>query len=228
MLLCRYALREVVRVQFVDRRDAGRRLAARLGFLRGPDTVVLGLPRGGVPVAAEVAQALHAPLDVIVVRKLGVPYQPELALGAIGEDGVRVVDPDIVRRAGVTEQELAAIEEREREVLRARVRALRGDRPPQPLLGRTAVVVDDGIATGATVRAACRLVRRLGAARVVIAAPVAPAGAPEQLIGPDAADEVLCLKTPRRLVAVAQWYRNFEQVDDTEVAALLRRPAPSA
>ena len=208
---------------FTDRRDAGRRLAARVESLRGPDTVVLGLPRGGVPVAAEVAEALQAPLDVVVVRKLGVPYQPELALGAIGEDGVRVVDAEILRRSGVTEQQLAAVEEWEQQILRARVLALRGDRPPRTLLGRTAVVVDDGIATGSTARAACRLVRLRGAARVVLAAPVAPAGAAERLTGPDAADQAVFLETPRRLTAVGRWYRDFAQVDDSEVAALLRR-----
>jgi len=213
-------------VPFVDRRDAGRRLAARLDFLRGPGTVVLGLPRGGVVVAAEVALALDAPLDVVVVRKLGVPYQPELALGAIGEGGVRVLEPEVVRRSGVTGQELAEVEERELAVLHARVRALRGDRPPAPLAGRTAVVVDDGLATGSTARAACRLVRALGADRVVLAVPVAPAGLPERLTEPDTADQVVCLETPRRFFAIGRWYRNFDQVEDAEVAALLRQVAP--
>ena len=161
---------------FADRDDAGRRLAARLGHLRGEPVVVLGLPRGGVPVAFQVARALGAPLDVIVVRKLGVPQQPELAMGAVGEGGVRVINRQIVRTAGVPEKDLAAVVAREQAAVEARAVRYRARWPRQPLDGRTAVVVDDGIATGATARAACQVARAHGAARVVLAVPVAPRG----------------------------------------------------
>src|SRR5690606_13759866 len=140
---------------FADRVDAGRRLASRLQHLRDESVVVLGLPRGGVPVASEVARALDAPLDVIVVRKLGVPFQPELGMGAIGEDGVRIIIDEIVRMAGVSISELAAVETRERAELERRAQRFRGGRPRAALAGRTAVIVDDGIATGSTARAAC-------------------------------------------------------------------------
>jgi len=159
---------------FVDRADAGRRLAASLQHLRGEPVVVLGLPGGGVPVAFEVAKALGAPLDVIVVRKLGVPFQPELGMGALGEDGVRLVDCDVVRQAGVSERDLDVVEARERAELERRARRFRAGRPHLALAGCTAVVVDDGIATGSTARAACRVARAHGASRVVLAVPVAP------------------------------------------------------
>jgi putative phosphoribosyl transferase len=206
---------------FADRVDAGRRLARRLEALRGEDVVVLGLPRGGVPVAFEVAQALEAPLDVIVVRKLGVPFQPELAMGAVGEDGVEVLDRSIVDRAGVGDDEVRAVEDREREVVQERSRRLRRGRPRVDLRGRVAVVVDDGIATGATARAACEVARRHGAARVVLAVPVAPrdvAERPERVTG---ADEVLCVATPRPFLAVGHHYRDFAPTTDDEVVALL-------
>ena len=161
---------------FTDRVDAGRQLAARLIHLKDAPVVVLGLPRGGVPVAAEVARSLGAPLDVIVVRKLGVPYQPELAMGAIGEDGVRILNPEIVSLSGITPARLAELEEREQAELQRRIRRYRGDRPRVPLDGQVAVVVDDGIATGSTARAACQVARALGAGRVVLATPVAPLG----------------------------------------------------
>ena len=162
---------------FTDRTDAGRRLAQRMKPHRGEDVVVLGLPRGGVVVAYEVAHALGAPLDVIVVRKLGVPYQPEVAMGAIGEDGVRVIDHDIVAHAGVTDRELETIERRERTLLDTRVQHYRKDHPRLDLTGRVALIVDDGMATGATARAACQVARGLGAAQVVLAVPVASCGA---------------------------------------------------
>src|SRR5665213_3424052 len=144
-------------MHFTNRVDAGRRLAARLEYLRGEDLVVLGLPRGGVPVALEVAGALDAPLDVIVVRKLGVPFQPELGMGAIGEGGVRVLNAEVVRLAGVSSVELAAVEQRERTELERRARRYRGERLPVLLEGKTVVIVDDGIATGSTARAACQV-----------------------------------------------------------------------
>lgn len=180
---------------FTDRVDAGRRLGAALRPFADADVVVVGLPRGGVPVAFEVARALDAPLDVVVVRKLGVPFQPELAMGAVGEGGARVLDNDVLRSAGVGEHDLADVEQRERAEVERRARSFRGDRPRVPLRGRTVIVVDDGIATGSTARAACQVVRTQGAARVVLAVPVAPAGIEERM-RPDA-DEVICLSTPR-------------------------------
>ena len=144
---------------FADRDDAGRRLAARLGHLRGEPVVVLGLPRGGVPVAFQVAQALGAPLDVIIVRKLGVPFQPELGMGAVGEDGVRVLNPEVMKACAVSQDDLAAVQVRERAAVADRAARYRAVRPREPLAGRVAVVVDDGIATGSTARAACQIAR---------------------------------------------------------------------
>ena len=208
---------------FADRDDAGRRLAARLGHLRGEPVVVLGLPRGGVPVAFQVARALGAPLDVIVVRKLGVPFQPELGMGAVGEDGVRVINPEIVDLAGVSENVLAAVQAREQAEVDTRAGWYRPVRPREPLDGRTAVVVDYGIATGSTARAACQIARALGAARVVLAVPVAPPGW-QARIGADA-DELVCVSTPRGFFAIGQFYARFPQVSDEEVIACLERAA---
>jgi putative phosphoribosyl transferase len=205
---------------FVDRGDAGRRLGQRLQHLRDEDVVVLGLPRGGVPVAAEVAVALGALLDVIVVRKLGVPLQPELAMGAIGEGGVRVLVLETVRRAGVTDEELAGVERRERAELQRRAQRFRGDRTRLSLVGRTAVVVDDGIATGSTARAACQVARAQGAARVILAVPVAPFNWTRDLH--DAADELVALVTPRLFRAIGAWYVDFSQSTDEDVVACLR------
>ncbi len=210
-------------MRFVDRADAGRRLAAQLSYLRDEPVVVLGLPRGGVPVAYEIATALGAPLDVIVVRKLGVPFQPELGMGAIGEDGARVVNPEVVRMTGVTERQIAEVEARERAELERRARRFRGDRPRVPLTGRTAVVVDDGIATGSTARAACEVARAHGASRVVLAVPVAPPGWTDRL--GDAADEYVCLATPEPFYAIGQFYEDFSQTPDHEVVALIERAA---
>jgi putative phosphoribosyl transferase len=210
-------------VLFVDRVDAGRRLADRLQHLRGKDAVVLGLPRGGVPVAFEVAQALDAPLDVIVVRKLGVPFQPELGMGAIGEDGVRIINPEIVQLARVTDAELAEVERRERAELERRARRFRGDRPRVAVAGKTAVVVDDGIATGSTARAACQVARAQGASRVVLAVPVAPPGWTARLEGD--ADELVCLETPEPFFAIGQWYADFSQTADEDVVDCLERHA---
>lgn len=204
---------------FVDRVDAGRRLAEELRFLAGEDLVVVGLPRGGVPVAFEVAQALGAPLDVVIVRKLGVPFQPELAMGALGEGGVRVLNEETVKLA--SPDGLAAVEDRERAEVDRRARQFRGTATPVPLAGRTVVVVDDGIATGATARAACQVVRAHGARRVVLAAPVAPAGADRQM-HPDA-DEVVCVSTPSTFYAIGQFYTDFAQTSDEQVVGLLRR-----
>jgi uncharacterized protein (TIGR00369 family) len=207
-------------MRFRDRSDAGHRLARRLEFLRGADVVVLGLPRGGVPVAAEVARALGAPLDVIVVRKLGVPAQPELGLGAIGESGARVINSEVVRYAEVSEAEIAQVELKERAELQRRAQRFRGDVPHESLAGRTAVIVDDGIATGSTARAACQVARALGAAQVVLAVPVAPPSADRAMRGD--ADEVVCLEMPERFLAIGEWYEDFAQTSDEEVVGLLR------
>lgn len=168
---------------FADRVDAGRYLARRLRHLRGEDVVVVGLPRGGVPVAAEVARALQAPLDVIVVRKLGVPFEPELATGAIGEGGVRVINGDVTRAVGVTAEQVARVEIFERAELQRRAQRFRAGREPVPLADRVVVIVDDGVATGSTAHAACQVARVQGAARVVLAVPVAPVGWQRRLAG---------------------------------------------
>jgi putative phosphoribosyl transferase len=208
---------------FADRADAGRQLAAKLGHLRGEPVVVLGLPRGGVLVALEVARALGAPLDVIVVRKLGIPFQPELGMGAIGEDGILVINREVVRAAGVTAADLAAVEARERTEVARRAGRYRGGRRRVPLGGRVAVIVDDGIATGSTAQAACQVARALGAARVVLAVPVASPGWQDR-IGRDA-DEMISLATPEPFYAVGEFYADFAQTSDGEVIACLERAA---
>ena len=209
---------------FEDRDEGGRRLAAELQPFAGrPDVVVVGLPRGGVPVAARVAEALGAPLDVIVVRKLGVPYQPELAMGAVGEDGTRVINDEIVRLAHVTPAELIAVEERERAELARRAERFRRGRPRLSLDGRHVIVVDDGIATGSTARAACAVARTDGAARVTLAVPVAPADWVRRLAG--VADDYVAVSTPADFRAVGQFYRDFRPTSDDEVVELLAEAA---
>jgi len=205
--------------RFADRRDAGRMLAARL--LADPPRmpVVLGLPRGGVPVAAEVAAALGAPLDVLVVRKLGVPWHEEVAMGAVGEGGARVLNDGVIAAAGVCAAEVARVERRERAEVEQRISRFREGRTALPLRGRTAVLVDDGIATGATARAACAIARARGAASVLVAVPVA---APDALASLDEADGVVCLRAPQGFSAVGMHYLDFRQVDDGEVVDLLR------
>lgn len=204
---------------FDDRDDAGRQLAAALGDLTGQDVVVLGLPRGGVPVAAHVADALGAPLDVIIVRKLGVPFQPELAFGAVGEDGVVVLNDDVVRVGEVSDPAIARITQREQREVSERARRFRHDRGPLPLTGRTAVIVDDGVATGATARAACEVARAHGARAVVLAAPVGAARTLAALAR--VADRVVCLNSPQAFGSVGQYYRDFTQVPDETVIRLL-------
>lgn len=171
--------------------------------------------------AAGVALSLAAPLDVVIVRKLGVPAQPELAMGAIGEGGIRVLDHEIVGAAGVAEDEIARVEHREREELRRRAETYRAHHPQVPLLRRTVVVVDDGIATGATALAACQVVRGQGAARVVLATPVAPAGWTERFA--DAADELVAVLQPGTFYAIGQFYEHFDQTTDDEVVEVLGR-----
>jgi putative phosphoribosyl transferase len=208
---------------FPDRTAAGRELAQRLVHLRSEDVVVLGLPRGGVPVAFEVARVLDAPLDVLVVRKLGVPHQPELAMGAVGEGDVLVLNQDVLARAGIDRAGLLAVEERERVELERRAVQFRTDRPRIPLTGRTAVLVDDGIATGATARAACRVARAQGAARLVLAVPACSPRTAEKLR--QEVDEFVVLETPPDFFAVGQVYADFRPVRDGEVVELLRRSA---
>jgi putative phosphoribosyl transferase len=191
-------------------------------YLRGQDTVILGVPRGGVPVAFEVAAALDAPLDVIIVRKLGVPSEPELAMGAIGEDGTRALERSVLAATGVKQEELRAVERRERTILEDRVGRFRAGRARVDLKDRIAVVVDDGIATGSTARVACRIARNLGAAKVILAVPVASADVLARLTEPD---EVVCLATPPRLTAVGHHYRDFSPTGDDEVAWLLAAAA---
>lgn len=209
-------------MSFSDRVEAGRRLAALLAARpHAGDVVVLGLPRGGVPVAAEVAAELRAPLDVLVVRKLGVPFERELAFGAIGEGGVRVVNEAMIQAQRLSAQDVAEVEARERAELERRSRRYRGSRPPYPIEGRTAVIVDDGVATGATARAACLVARARGAARVVLAVPVAPRGWVRRL--GDVADDLVCVDEPREMYAVGQFYADFSETQDEEVRACLRR-----
>src|SRR5664279_810647 len=203
---------------FRDRVDAGRQLAERLAFLRDQDVVVLGLSRGGVPVAFEVAAALNAPLDVVVVRKLGVPFQPELAMGAIGEGGARVLDADVCRRARISEDDLRSVERRERRELDTRVARYRRGRERVEVGGRVAVVVDDGIATGSTALVACEVARQLGAARVVLAVPVGPSATLREF---PAADEVVCISAVSRLLAVGYHYLDFSPTSDEQVIVLL-------
>jgi len=213
---------EEVVMRFRDRVEAGRHLAevVRRAGIGQDDAVVLGLPRGGVPVASEVARALGAPLDVIVVRKLGVPFQPELAMGAIGEDGVRVENDEVIRACGLDAFDVEKVERRERAELERRARQYRGDRPRLDLRGRCAVIVDDGIATGSTARAACQVARAHGAARVVLAVPVASRGAVAELR--KVCDEVLVVEVPEPFYAVGEWYRDFAQTTDDQVVELLR------
>lgn len=204
---------------FTDRADAGRQLAGRLTHLSAQSIVVLGLPRGGVVVAAEVARLLGAPLDVLVVRKLGVPRHEELAMGAIGESNIRILNPQVIHSASVTEEALAEVEARERRELDRRVVAFRGRRPPISLEDKIALIVDDGIATGATAKVACEIARAQGAGRIVLAVPIAPHGWAKDF-GP-VADECVAVVTSRHLGAIGQWYDDFTQTSDQEVMALL-------
>ncbi len=204
---------------FRDRRDAGDQLADRLVHLEGEHPVVLGLPRGGVPVAARVASRLRAPLDILVVRKLGLPSHPELAMGAIGEDGARVLEHSVIEQAGVTDRQLARVEASERIEIERRAQRYRDGRAAVPIAGRVVVIVDDGIATGSTALAAIQIARHRGAARVVLAVPVAAAESARELAS--VVDELVCVATPEPFVAVGQFYSDFSQTSDDEVASLL-------
>lgn len=208
---------------FADRHDAGRRLALRLLPLEGERPVVLALPRGGVPVAFEVAKALRAPLDLVLVRKLGAPFNPELAVGAVvdGETPCCLLNDDVVRALGVTDDYLATERTRQLAEIERRRALYRGERPRPSLAGRTVVLVDDGIATGATMKAAIAATRQARAARVIVATPVAPAETVAEL--KELADAVVVLMTPDMFAAVGQFYDDFTQVEDDEVVELLRR-----
>ena len=208
--------------RFTNRTGAGRLLARRLSRYAGRDDVlVLALPRGGVPVAAEVADELHAPLDVLVVRKLGVPGHRELAFGAIGPGDVRVLINEILQELSIPDDQVDAVVAEEAREMERRERLYRGGARPRRMTGRTVILVDDGLATGATMRAAVVAARRAGAARVVVAVPVAAADSCEALARE--ADDVVCVMTPRPLWSIGQWYDDFTQVTDQEVCELLER-----
>jgi putative phosphoribosyl transferase len=213
--------------RFQDRADAGRQLARRLLHLKGEDPVVLALPRGGVPIGHEVAKALDAPLDLVLVRKIGAPDQPELALGAVvdGDRPETVLNQDIVDVLGVTDDDIRAIERRELAEIGRRRRVYLGHRVPVPVSGRTAIVVDDGIATGATVRAALRAIRRQKPKRLVLAVPVAPAEAVAKIRAE--VDDFMCLITPEPFYAIGIYYADFAQLADADVTAILcLHPSP--
>ncbi len=208
-------------MRFINRSHAGKKLARLLDHLSGHSTVVLGLPRGGIPVGFQVARRLSAPLEVLLVRKLGVPFQPELAMGAIGEGGIRITNEGLSKRLGISDAEIKEVERRERKQLARQAELFRRSRPAADLEGKTAVIVDDGIATGSTALAACPIARRLGAARIVMATPVAPREAPR--IFEDAADEFVAVATPRRFAAIGFFYADFRPTTDREVIELLEQ-----
>jgi putative phosphoribosyl transferase len=205
--------------RFADRREAGRRLAERLLPLAGEDPIVIGLPRGGIPVADEIATVLGAPLEILAVRKLGAPHNPEYGIGAIAEDGTLVLDSGAVAALDIDKETLESMVEREATELRRRVDAYRGARPGLQLAGRTVIVVDDGVATGVTDTAALRAIRRQGPRRLLLAIPVCARDSLSRL--QRESDEVVCLVAPPLLYGVGQWYRDFSQVSDREVIAVL-------
>jgi putative phosphoribosyl transferase len=215
-------------MQFVDRADAGRRLAQALHSYRDRDPIVLALPRGGLPVAAEIATALAAPLDVVLVRKIGAPGQPELAMGALVEGDPPTIarNEDVISGAGIDERAVAAATQRARAELEEARRRLIGDRPRPAIAGRAAILVDDGVATGATARAALQAIRRRGAKSVTLAVPVASREALAAL-KPEV-DELVCLEAPARFAAVSLFYADFRQVEDDEAVAILARFSPTA
>jgi predicted phosphoribosyltransferase len=211
-------------MQFSNRVEAGRLLAMKLArFANRADVLVLALPRGGVPIGYEVAQALHAPLDVFMVRKLGVPGHEELAMGAIASGGVRVLNGDVVEELRIPDEVIYAVAARELRELERREHAYRGDRPTPDVQGRTVILVDDGIATGSTMRAAVEALRQLEAGRIVVATPTAALATAREM-RPDV-DEFVAVMTPADFIAVGQWYLDFGQTTDAEVRELLERPS---
>lgn len=205
-----------------DRTEAGRLLGEKLAaYSDRDDVVVLGLPRGGVPVAFEIAKRLNAPLDVFIVRKLGVPWQEELAMGAIASGSVRVLNNDVVKAYQISDEEIASVQAKEQKELERREQAYRGGRPVPDVRGRTVILVDNGIATGTTMRAGLAALRKLQPARIVVAVAVAPQSTYEELKAE--ADEVFCLLTPEMFFAISMWYERFEQTTDEEVRDLLSR-----
>ena len=218
---------QVAMKRFRDRHDAGRRLAERLTKYAGrDDVVVLALPRGGVPVGFEVARALDAPLDVMVVRKLGVPGQEELAMGAIASGGVRVLNEEVIQMLHLPDESIARVAASESDELERRETAYRGDRPMPELEGRTVILVDDGVATGSTIRAAIAALREQRPGRLVVAVPTAPPEVCELLR--QEADELICLLSPENFMAISIWYDEFGQVEDDEVRSLLDAARPIA
>lgn len=207
---------------FEDRTDAGRKLAKELKqYVNRSDVVVLGIPRGGVPVGAEVAARLSAPLDVFLLRKLGVPGYEELAFGAIASGGVRVLDRRIIESVGISEEDIERVTSEERKEMRRREQAYRGDRPALNVKGKTVIVVDDGMATGSSMTAGIRALRQIEPKRIVVAVPVAPERTCSLMKGE--ADEVVCVHSPRVFYAIGLFYDDFSQVEDEEVLAALER-----
>jgi putative phosphoribosyl transferase len=213
--------------RFADRAEAGRELAAALSDYRDrDDVIVLALPRGGVPVAFEVARELHAPLDVFVVRKLGLPAQPELAMGAIASGGIQVLNDEVVNALGVPQETIEKVAAREREELARRERLYRGERSGQSVEGKTVILIDDGVATGSTMRAAIKALREQKPAELVVAVPVAPPETVEALR--KEADNVVCTRTPEPFLALGAWYASFPQTPDAEIQDLLARAEEDA
>lgn len=207
------------RALFDDRRDAGRQLAARLHAYHDGETVVIGLPRGGVEVAYEIAQALEAPLDVIVARKIGAPAQPELGIGAVAPRGITLLDERLIDELGLSDEAVEQATSETREEMQRRIREYRGGEEMPDLRGRTVIVVDDGLATGVTARASVLAARDAGARRVVLAVPVCAAPTASEI--KDEVDELVCIETPEQFVAVGIWYRRFDQTTDAQVIELL-------
>lgn len=213
--------------RFRDRSEAGRLLATKLSAYTGrPDVIVLGLPRGGVPVAFEVARALAAPLDVFLVRKLGVPGHEELAMGAVASGGVRVLNHDVIARLGIAPEEIDAVAASEMAELARREQLYRGGRAPPEVGGRTVILIDDGLATGATMRAAVAALRQLGPEGIVVAVPTAAPDICDDF--KKLADKVVCYMTPERFLAVGRWYEDFGQIKDDQVCALLAQQQSAA
>ncbi|MDM9381352.1 phosphoribosyltransferase [Chlorogloeopsis sp. ULAP01] len=209
-------------IKFHDRAEAGKMLARRLAaYANRPDVLVVALPRGGVPVAFEVAEALHAPLDICIVRKLGVPHHKELAMGAIAAGGIRVLNYDVISWLGISSKTIDEVATKELRELQRRDHVYRGERPPLDVRNRIVILLDDGIATGSTIRAAIAILRQQHPQRIVVAVPVAPLATCQEL--QTEVEEIVCLSTPEPLYAIGLWYENFSQTTDEEVRELLAR-----